>query len=181
MSNTHTKVALGVVVLAGFALVACTSGVGTPVDIGQAYGDSPGAFGANDRPGVTNQDNANAPAGGKGQGEGDDDVRPGSSGASGNPSSSGQTGGDGCPPCDGTVSCELTVGGQTQRGALPLQTKNGSCVSSSDGQDIVFACGGQITQNGQSVGTWKNCTKAPTSSTGGTSGDAPPPDAGTKG
>ena len=61
------------------------------------------------------------------------------------------------------------TGTATQKVPLPLKTKNGVCVLESSSGDIVFACGGGLTLNGQAAGTWKNCTK----------GSANPPATGT--
>ena len=69
----------------------------------------------------------------------------------------------GCPPCDGTFTCDVTVTGQpTQSSPVTLTTKNGACVYSAQSGDIVFACGGALTSSGQSVGTWANCVKTTT-------------------
>lgn len=174
MSKRQTKVMLGGVVLVSWALVACTAGVGSPVDIGQAYGDKPGSFGTADNPNSSNGGNSAGSGAGAGRGTSDgEDERSGDGKGQG---SSGE-----CPPCDGTITCDVTVGGQTQKATLPLQTKNGACAATITGGDVVLACGGQITQNGQSIGTWKNCSRSATPGTPTEDAPAPPVDAGTRG
>jgi hypothetical protein len=176
MSNTQIKVVLGAVVVSGWALLACTAGVGSPVDIGSSYGDDPGSFGTADKPNGS-QDAPRAPSGGNASGtSGGNGQQPGGEDGSGNNNSSGNssggTAGGDCPPCDGNVTCDVTANGQSSKATLPLKTKSGNCVAETEGGDIVVACGGALTQNGNNVGTWKNCTKAD---------DAPSADAGTKG
>jgi hypothetical protein len=174
MSNAKTKLVLGGSIFTAWAVVACTAGVGTPPDIGQAYGDKPGSFGTSDKPG-----SSTVASGGEGTAAGDkgkgSSGSSGSSAASDTPSNNGSGGSSsssptpatpevpkdeaaGCAPCDATVTCEVTITGQgTTKSPLPLKTKNGACTLTSGAQDIVFVCGGGLTLSGQSIGSWKNC------------------------
>jgi len=73
----------------------------------------------------------------------------------------------GCPPCDGTYRCTVTQtgGGTPQQATFTLKTTDGQCVAAGN---IVLACGGQITQNGSTLGMWSNCAKT---TTGGDAGN----------
>ncbi|MBX3185952.1 MAG: hypothetical protein KF819_03010 [Labilithrix sp.] len=144
-------------------LLACSGGVGNPPDLGGGYENLTGAF---ERSGVSNQDPANPVKKGDGKPQ-NDDVKPGGGGGgNGGNGGSNPGGGDGCPPCDGTVSCEVTLtGGQPQRVTVSMRMQGGQCITETTGTAITFACGGAVLQGDNNIGTWKECRKG---------GDAPP-------
>lgn len=172
MSTQNAKIVVIASLLGAAAIVACGSGSGDVITLGQPYENHPGDFA---KPGVSNQDppptntlaTAADPANG-GQGK-DKDKDGGSSGGTSGTTTSGGTSGTttsggtsgttgGCPPCDGNFACDITVtGSMTQRMTVPLATKNGACVLSSTNTEVTFACGGALTSQGSSVGTWANC------------------------
>ncbi|MEA2750882.1 MAG: hypothetical protein QOI41_5025 [Myxococcales bacterium] len=186
MSTRNAKIVVILSLLGAAAIVACGSGSGDVITLGQPYENHPGDFA---KPGVSNQDPpptntlataADAAATGQGASGGTSGTTSGgtsgntSGGTSGGTSgatsggTSGSTGG--CPPCDGNFSCDITLtGGMTSRMTVPLQTKNGACVVNSTSTQVTFACGGALTSQGSNVGTWANCSKATTTT---------PPDAG---
>ncbi len=176
MSTQNAKFVVIASLLGAAAIVACGSGSGPVIELGSPYENHPGDFA---KPGVSNQDppptNTLATAaadpangGGKGKDGGStsgDNTSGGTSGTTTSGGTSGTTtsGGTsgttgGCPPCDGTFSCDITVtGGMTQKMTVPLATKNGACVLSSTSSEVTFACGGALTSQGSNVGTWANC------------------------
>lgn len=187
MSTKNAKVVVIASLLGAAAIVACGSGSGQVIELGQPYENHPGDFA---KPGVSNQDppptNTLATAaadpanGGKDK---DKDKDGGTSGGTSGTTTSGGTSGTtsggtsgttsggtsgtagGCPPCDGNFACDITVtGSMTQRMTVPLATKNGACVLSSTNTEVTFACGGALTSQGSPVGTWANCKKAATAS-----------------
>jgi hypothetical protein len=177
MSTQNAKIVVIASLLGAAAIVACGSGSGQVVELGQPYENHPGDFA---KPGVSNQDppptNTLATAADPANG-GDDKHKDGGSsgtttsgGTSGTTTSGGTSGGTsgtagGCPPCDGNFSCDITVtGSMTQRMTVPLATKNGACVLSSTNTEVTFACGGALTSQGSPVGTWADCKKAATAS-----------------
>ena len=172
MSTKNAKVVVIASLLGAAAIVACGSGSGQVIELGQPYENHPGDFA---KPGVSNQDPpptntlATAAADPANGGKGKDKDGGSSGGTSGDTTTSGGTSGtttsggttDGCPPCDGNFTCDLTVtGSMTQRMTVPLATKNGACVLSSTNTEVTFACGGALTSQGSNVGTWANCKKA---------------------
>lgn len=173
MSTTKAKIVVVATLLGATAVVACGSGSGPVIELGSPYENHPGDFA---KPGVSNQDPSPAAKASSGAAAATDDTDGGkntSGGTSGGTSGttkvdSGTSGGTSgttgsCPPCDATVSCDITVsGGKAQRMSVPLVTKNGACVLVSSGGDVTFACGGALMSGGNSVGTWANCTKATT-------------------
>ena len=187
MSTPKAKIVV-LMTLAGAALVvACGSGSDPVITLGSPYEQRAGDFA---KPTQSNQDPSPAQGGGgtvtattapKGDG--------GTSGTSGNNTSGGTSGTTtsggtsgtttsggtsgtttsggtsgtmaGCPPCDGTFTCDVMVtGGAAQKTTVTLVTKSGGCTFSSQSMDVVFACGGALTSSGQNVGTWANCSKA---------------------
>jgi hypothetical protein len=179
MSTQNAKIVVIASLLGAAAIVACGSGSGQVIELGQPYENHPGDFA---KPGVSNQDPpptntlataADAAGGGQDKEGGSSGGTSGNSsgGTSGNSSggTSGNTSGGtsgttaGCPPCDGNFACDITVtGSMTQRMTVPLATKNGACVLSSTSSEVTFACGGALTSQGSPVGTWANCTKTTT-------------------
>ena len=165
MSTKNAKVVVIASLLGAAAVVACGSGSGQVIELGQAYENHPGDF---NKPGVSNQEPpptttlataaADPANGGK-----DKEKEGGTSGTTTSGGTSGTAGG--CPPCDGNFACDITVtGSMTQRMTVPLATKNGACVLSSTNTEVTFACGGALTSQGSPVGTWANCKKAATAS-----------------
>jgi hypothetical protein len=146
MITRRTKVGLALVVFGGWTVIACSAGVGSPPDIGQGYGDKPGAFGASDKPGVLGAGNA-AP----GQGP------PAAGGAAAGGGAGGGTGGAGCPKCDTKYSC-------SDGSSVDLKTVNGQCT----GEGVVLTCDGKLTQNGTPIGTWTGSQGGPISIVAGT-------------
>jgi hypothetical protein len=184
MSTKKAKIVV-LVTLAGAALVvACGSGSDPVITLGSPYEQRAGDFA---KPTQSNQDPSPAqggvgtvtatapPKGGKdggtsGNSSGDTTTSGGTSGTttsggtSGTTTSGGTSGSTaGCPPCDGTFTCDVMVtGAAAQKTTVMLVTKSGGCTFSSQSMtgDIVFACGGALTSGGQNVGTWANCSKA---------------------
>jgi hypothetical protein len=169
MSTQNAKIVVIASLLGAAAVVACGSGSGQVIELGQPYENHPGDYA---KPGVSNQDppptNTLATAaadpanGGKdkdkdgGSTSGDTNTSGGTSGTTTSGGTSGTTGG--CPPCDGNFSCDITVtGSMTQKMTVPLAMKNGACVLSSTNSEVTFACGGALTSQGSDVGTWANC------------------------
>ena len=176
MSTKNAKIVVIASLLGAAAVVACGSGSGQVLELGQPYENHPGDFA---KPGVSNQDppptNTLATAAAEPTNGGKDKGKDGGSsggtsgtttsgGTSGTTTSGGTSGtAGGCPPCDGNFACDITVpGSMTQRMTVPLATKNGACVLSSTNTEVTFACGGALTSQGSPVGTWANCTKAAT-------------------
>jgi hypothetical protein len=176
MSTRKAKLVV-MITLSGSALVvACGGGSGPVIDIGAPFDEQGGAVS-----GATSDRDPSPASGGQAtptptnpQATGDGNGTSGqtSGGTSGQTSggTSGQTSGGtsgtmaGCPPCDGTFTCDVTLTNMmTTKSTVPLVTKSGGCTFSSQGQDVVFACGGALTTSGQNVGTWANCTKASSS------------------
>jgi hypothetical protein len=185
MSTPKAKIVVMVALSGATLVVACGSGSDPVILLGSPYEQRAGDFA---KPTTSNQDPSPAQKGSAGgvatanpQDTGSDRDG-GPNGTSGN--TSGQTSGNtsggtsgttaNCPPCDGAFTCDVTVtGSATTKSPVTLVTKNGACVFSAQTGDVVFACGGALTSNGQNVGTWANCVKT---TTGGT--PTPPPDAG---
>jgi hypothetical protein len=164
MITRRTKVGLALVVFGGWTVIACSAGVGSPPDIGQGYGDKPGAFGASDKPGVFGAGNA-AP------GQGPPAAAGAVPGAGGGTGGTGGTGGAGCPKCDATYAC-------SDGSSVDLKTVNGQCV----GDNLVLTCDGKLTQNGTPIGTWTGSQGGPITIVAGTTtitcapgGNATPP------
>jgi hypothetical protein len=192
MSTRKAKLVV-MITLSGSALVvACGGGSGPVIDIGAPFDEQGGAVsgatsdrdpspasGGQATPTPTNPQATGDGNGTSGQTSGGTSGQTSggtrgqtSGGTSGQTSggTSGQTSGGtsgtmaGCPPCDGTFTCDVTLTNMmTTKSTVPLVTKSGGCTFSSQGQDVVFACGGALTTSGQNVGTWANCTKASSS------------------
>jgi hypothetical protein len=139
MITRRTRVGLALVVFGGWTVIACTAGVGSPPDIGQGYGDKPGAFGAADKPGAFGAGNA-AP----GQGP---PAANGAVPAGGGAGAGGSAGGAGCPACDVTYECSDGT-------SAKLKTVGGQCQADGVQNPVVITCDGKITQGGTQVGTW---------------------------
>jgi hypothetical protein len=163
MSTQNAKIVVIASLLGAAAIVACGSGSGQVIELGQPYENHPGDYA---KPGVSNQDppptNTLATAAADPANDGKDKDGGSSGGTSGTTTSGGPPP-DGCPPCDGNFACDITVtGSMTQRMTVPLATKNGACVLTSTSTEVTFACGGALTSQGSNVGTWANCKKAAT-------------------
>jgi hypothetical protein len=189
MSTRKAKIVV-MMALSGAALAVACGGGSAPVnDVGSPYDEQGGAassaFSDQDpspaRTAAAGPQATTNPQGTSGNTSGGTSGNT-SGGTSGNTSggTSGNTSGGtsgmpaNCPPCDGAFTCDVTVtSSATTKSPVTLVTKNGACVFSSQSGDVVFACGGALTQNGANVGTWANCVKTPT---GGA--PTPPPDAG---
>jgi hypothetical protein len=183
MSTKKAKIVV-MVALAGAALVvACGSGSDPVITVGSPYEQRAGDFA---KPTQSNQDPSPAqggagtvtatakpkdgdPKGGHDGGASGTTTSGGTSGTttsggtSGTTTSGGTSGSTaGCPPCDGTFTCDVMVtGSAAQKTTLMLVTKAAGCTFSSQsmGGDVVFECGGALTSGGQNVGTWANCAK----------------------
>ena len=155
-----------VVLASAVAAAGCSSGSGRNLDLGPTYQPHPGDY---NRPTEDNQDPSPAAGGGSSTpstGE-QSSNNPGSSGSSGQGSSgsSGNTppAAGGCPPCDSIIRCDITVtGSSTTKTTASVKTTDGVCALEGGGSNLVLACGGQLLQNGQPVGTWANCAKTTT-------------------
>jgi hypothetical protein len=135
------SLAFGAITAGVVGLLACTGGAGL---YGGLAGDDPNPSSFED-PGSSTE----SP-----QGSGD---RPQSSSEGAT-----TTGGSACPPCDRTFRCETVQtttkdgnsSSKSDSGGLTLTSTTDGCKSGDDDDDAVFACGGQIVVNGQTVGTW---------------------------
>jgi collagen type I alpha len=182
MSTKKAKIVVMVALAGATFVVACGSGSDPVITLGSPYeqraGDFAKATTSNQDPSPAQQGSAGGvattnPQDGNGQdgdgGRKDSGTIGTSGGTSGNTSggTSGNTSGGtsgmmaGCPQCDGSFTCDVTVtGSPTQKTTVMLVTKGGACSFSTQSGDIVFACGGALTSSGQNVGTWANCSKA---------------------
>lgn len=137
-------------VLGGLIVVACSGGDGGGAipTVGNGY-DIPPTTGYQTPGSVAD------PNGGQSSGTTQDagqTTTTSSSGASGTSGTSGTTTDDGCPKCNQTLQCQGDTGAVVIAGAdtacqTPVQVDGGTIM-------VTFACGGMLTANGQSVGSW---------------------------
>jgi hypothetical protein len=173
MSTPKAKIVVMVALSGATLVVACGSGSDPVISLGSPYEQRAGDFA---KPTTSNQDPSPAQQGSAGgvatanpQGTADGGTSGArDSGTSGNTSGNTSGGTSGmpanCPPCDGAFTCDVAVTGSAPtKSPVTLVTKNGACAFSSQSGDVIFACGGALTQNGANVGTWANCVKTTTS------------------
>ena len=150
----------------GFALplVACTGGGGSLSDLPDMYQNHPGTREAppNGREAPPPGREVPPPSQDKPKNTAEN---PGSfGGGTGGGGGGGTTGS--CPPCDRKFDCTFTRGTQTGSDDLTLKTTNGECTTA-DGE-VTFECGGNITAQGQTAGTWSVSGSTLTGSVSGT-------------
>lgn len=148
MSPASTKRLLGVLAFALAApTAACVGGAG-PVEqlpyVDPHSGDREAPTGAQDPTALSNEP------------EGSSLDRPGVvTGGSGAPGSGAAGPGASAVQCSGTLSCVTAANGKTQTTTVTLSTKDGQCVATSEGGDVVLAADGSVIEDGKSSGKWQ--------------------------
>jgi hypothetical protein len=137
---------LRILVLAGPLLAsACVGGAGTVGDPPNTYDPSTPAV---ERPAVSG-DSARGTGTGTGTGTGGS-ASPAPAPAPAPSTSAKPSSFD----CSGSLTCAVTVNGNTQSDSVPLAKKGEDCAAGTGADELLLASGGVLKQAGVPVGTW---------------------------